>query len=219
MAIITISRQFGSGGRTLGEKVAEKLGYEFLDDAIIQELSRRVVADKEAIADMKKNGSGLFSRLLSTMSGRSYMERLASDKSGAIEDAIYADALQDVINELAAHDNVVLLGRCSHFVLDGHPEAIHFLLVADKAQRVRFMQRHYNLSESQAYQEVLAGEKRRKQVYAKMGCTDSDDPYDYHMVLNMSRLSMEEALDQMVLLAERKQHEPIIPSPKRTWPE
>ncbi len=215
MAIITISRQFGSGGRTLGEKVAEKLGYEFLDDAIIQELSRRVEADRETIADMKKNGSGFISRIVSTMTGRSYMERLAGNKSGYVEEVIYVDKLDEVINELAAHDNVVLLGRCSHFVLAGHPEAIHFLLVADKAQRVEFMQRRYNLSESQAYQEVLAGEKRRAHVYTKMGCSDYDDPHNYHMVLNMSRLSMEDAVDQMVLLAERKQHEPIIPSPKR----
>lgn len=219
MAIITISRQFGSGGRTLGEKIAEKLGYEFLDDAIIQELSRHADVDKASIADMKNRGRGLVSRIVSTMTGRSYIERLASQSSGYIEETIYVEQLHEVINELAAHDNVVLLGRCSHFVLAGHPEAIHFLLVADKEQRVQFMQRHYNLSESQAYQEVLAGEKRRKHVYSKMGCTDCDDPHTFHMVLNMSRLSIEEATDQVVLLSRHKQHEPVIPSPKRHWPQ
>lgn len=212
MAVITISRQFGAGGRTLGEMVAEKLDYTFLDDAVIQELSERVGVTKESIADMEKNGRGFFPTILSSMLGRSYMERLAKEKSGYIDEVIYVDKIQEVINDLAAQDNVVLLGRGSQFILSGHPEAIHVLLVADKEQRIKFMQRKYNLSESQAYHEVQAGEKRRKHVYAKMGCTNYDDPHSYHMVLNMSRLSIEEAASQMILLAEHKQHEPIIPS-------
>jgi cytidylate kinase len=211
MAVVTISREFGAGGRTLGEMISKRLQYEFLDDAVIQELATRLGVTKDSIANMEKKNAGFFASILSKMFHRNYMERLATGTSDYVDEDIYLDKLEEVIEDLAARDNVVLLGRGSQFVLAGHPEAIHFLLVADRTHRIHFLQRNYNLSESQARQEVLAGEHRRKHVYAKMGCTAYDDPLNYHMVLNTSRLSLEVVAQQMVMLIERKQHEPIIP--------
>lgn len=215
MAVITISRHFGAGGRTLGGMVAEKMGYEFLDDAVIQELSKKIGMTKESIASMEKDSSGFFSKIISNMFGRNYMERLSGEKSGHVDEILYLDKLQEVINYLASQDNVVLLGRGSQFILSGHPEAIHFLLVADYAQRMEFLERQYNLTDSQARNEILAAEKRRKHLYSKMGCSTYDDPHSYHLVLNMGRISLEEAAEQIVLLAKDKAHEPIIPSSKR----
>lgn len=199
----------------MGEMVAEKMDYEFLDDAVIQELSRRVGKTEEAAANIKKKDSGFLSNLVSSMLGRSYIERLESQKSGGIDQVLYVDKLYEVINDLAARDNVVLLGRGSQFILSGHPEAIHFLLVADESQRMAFMKRRYNLSGIQAEQEIRAGEKRRKHLYAKLGCSTYDDPHSYHLVLNMGRITLEEAAEHMVLLTKDKEHEPIIPSSKR----
>ena len=200
MAVITISRQFGAGGRTLGMMVAESLGYTFMDDAVIQELSKRIRVTKESITDMENIAGGLFSKIVSTMISRKYMERLAGETSGYIDEVIYVEKLQEVITDLAKRDNVILLGRGSQYILADREDTYHFLLVADKAQRIKFMQRHYKLSDSKAYQEVLGGEKRRKNLYAKLGATTYNDPLSYHMVLNMSRLSLEEAKKQIVSL-------------------
>lgn len=200
MAVITISRQFGAGGRTLGQMVAEKLNYNFLDDAVIQELSKRVRATRESIIDMENIAGGLFSKIVCTMLSREYMERLAGEKSGYIDEVIYVEKLREVITDLARQDNVILLGRGSQFILADHENTFHFLLVADKAQRIKFMQRRYNMSDSRAYQEVLGGEKRRRHIYAKLGATEYNSPHHYHMVLNMSRLTLEQAADQIVAL-------------------
>ncbi len=202
MAVITISRQFGAGGRTLGQMVAEKLNYRFLDDAVIQELSKRIRVTKESVAEMEEIAGGLFSKIVSTMLSRRYMERLAGESSGYIDEVIYVEKLKEVINDLAKQDNIILLGRGSQFILAERENTFHFLLVADKEARIKFMQRRYNLSDTKAYQEVLGGEKRRKNVYAKMGCTNFNDPETYHMVLNMSRLTLEQAVNQIVHLVE-----------------
>lgn len=114
---------------------------------------------------------------------------------------------------------MVLLGRSSQFILSGHPEAIHFLLIADRAHRIRFIQDRYNLSPNRAEKEVVAAEKRREHLYAKSGCSTYDDPQNYHMVLNMNRLSLEEAAAQTVLPTRQKQHKPVIPAPKKTRAE
>ena len=202
MDVITISRHFGAGGRTLGQMVAEKLNYRFLDDAVIQELSKRIRVTKESVAEMEEIAGGLFSKIVSTMLSRRYMERLAGESSGYIDEVIYAEKLKEVITDLARQDNIILLGRGSQFILAERENTFHFLLVADKEQRIKFMQRRYNLSDSKAYQEVLGGEKRRKNVYAKMGCTNFNDPETYHMVLNMGRLTLEQAMKQIVHLVE-----------------
>ncbi len=200
MAVITISRQFGAGGRTLGQIVAEKLNYKFLDDAVIQELSKRIRVTSESIADVEKIAGGLFSKIVSTMISRNYMERLAGERSGYIDEVIYVEKLKEVITDLAKQDNVVLLGRASQFILADTEDTYHFLLIADMAQRIRFMQRQYKLSESKAHQEVLGGEKRRNNLYARMGASNYNNPELYHLVLNMSRLTMEQAEHQIVSL-------------------
>lgn len=203
MAVITISRQFGAGGRTLGQMVAEELNFKFLDDAVIQELSKRIRVTKESVTEMEDIAGGLFSKIVSAMLSRGYMERLAGEGSGYIDEVIYVEKLKEIITDLSRQDNVVLLGRGSQFILAEHENTFHFLLVADKEQRIKFMQRRYNLSDSKAYQEVLGGEKRRKNVYAKLGCTNYNDPLNYHMVLNMSRLTLEQAKNQIVALVRQ----------------
>jgi len=205
MAVITISRQFGAGGRTLGRMVAERLNYKFLDDAVIQELSKRIRVTSESIADMEKIAGGLFSKIVSTMISRKYMERLAGESSGYIDEVIYVEKLKEVITDLAKQDNVVLLGRGSQFILADVEDTYHFLLIADMAQRIRFMQRHYKMSDSKARQEVLGGEKRRNNLYTRMGASNYNNPELYHMVLNMSRLTLEQAEQQIVSLVRPKE--------------
>jgi cytidylate kinase len=88
---------------------------------------------------------------------------------------------------------VVILGRGSQYILNDHPDAFHILMIDEFDNRVRFMKEHYELSESRAAKVVRAEDKRRKALFQRLGKTDYDDPYLYHLVLNMSRLSLEEA--------------------------
>jgi cytidylate kinase len=59
--------------------------------------------------------------------------------------------------------------------------------------RVRFMRKHYELSDREATKVIRSEDKRRRVLYQKLGKTDYDDPFLYHLVLNMGRLSLEEA--------------------------
>jgi len=196
MAVITIARKFGAGGRTLASRVAKRLDYEFLDDAIIQELSEKVNISKDFVKHIERSAGGAFSKFIASTLSRGYMERLTGER-GYMDEEIYVEKLREVIAKLADRDNVVILGRGGQYVLSDHPNAFHFLLVAKRDDRIKFMQRYYNFSDKKAYQAVLDGEKRRKSLYAKFGKTDYDDPEMYHMVINMSRTSLEIAEDQI----------------------
>jgi cytidylate kinase len=98
-----------------------------------------------------------------------------------------------IIAQIADEGDVVILGRGSQYILNDHPDAFHILMIDDFENRVRFMKERYELSESRAAKVVRGEDKRRKALYQKLGKTDYDDPFLYHLVLNMSKLSLEEA--------------------------
>lgn len=197
MAVITISRQFGAGGRTLGKLIAEKLDYRFLDDQIIQEVAKHARVSKETVISMERSGGGAISRIITSLLSRDYMERLTGEAIGYMDEEVYVQTLYEVMEKLASEDNVILTGRGGQYILENFEGARHVLLVASQEDRVRFMEKHYKLPYDKAESIVLSGEKRRFNLYRKFGKEDFNDPIHYHLVLNMSWISLEKATDMV----------------------
>ncbi len=195
MAVITISRQFGAGGRTLSKMIAEKLNYQFLDDQILQEIARQAKVSKNTVISMERIAGGPMSRFISTLLSRNYMERITGKDRGYMDEDVYVEALYEVMQKFAAQDNVILTGRGGQYILENFTNTFHILLVASKTDRIDFMKRHYDLTDTKAASAVTAGEKRRTSLYRKIGKEDYNDPLHYHMVLNMSRISLETGVD------------------------
>jgi len=95
---------------------------------------------------------------------------------------------------MADDGNVVILGRGSQYILNDHPDTSHILLIDTFENRVRFMKTHYDLSQGRATQVVKNEDKRRSNLYKKLGKTDYDNPELYHLVINMNRVHLEKAL-------------------------
>jgi cytidylate kinase len=198
MAVITIARQFGAGGRTLGVRLARELNYRFLDDVVIQELARRINVTHEAVRDIENIAGGFFSKIVSAMFSTSYMDRVTGEDFGYIDEKRYVETLKEVIVDLAQKDNIVLLGRGSPLFLEEHPNAFHFLLVAEREDRVAFIRNHYNLSEKQADEAVEEGDKKRRNLYSLFKNYVYKDPLHYHMVFNASFMNLDQILQQIV---------------------
>jgi cytidylate kinase len=193
VAVITISRQFGAGGRTLGEMIAQKMGYQFLDDLIIQELAEKAKVSTDFVISLERTAGGKISKFMSGLLSSSYIERLIGADKGY---------LNEVVMNFAKKDNVVLLGRGGQYILNDFEEAYHLLLVAEWQDRIKFMQQFYDMSDAKAEKAVKQGETRRSNLYKKFGKEDYDQPYLYHLVLNMSRLSLEGALREVIVLIQ-----------------
>ncbi len=89
-------------------------------------------------------------------------------------------------------------------ILNDFPDAFHILLINTFANRVKFMMNHYDLSQSRATQVVKSEEKRRINLYRKIGKQDYDQPELYHMVINMARVDLDEAVQMILQLVQRK---------------
>ncbi len=204
MAVITISRQFGAGGKTIGQKVAEALGYTFIDEDIIQIIAEKAKVSPGWVESVEKEAGGRLSRIVTKMVSRPLIDRVLKDEKGYIDEQIYIDYLVVIIAQMAEDGNVVFLDRGSQYILNDFPDAFHILLINTFANRVKFMMNHYDLSQSRATQVVKSEEKRRINLYRKIGKQDYDQPELYHMVLNMARVDLDEAVQIILQLVQRK---------------
>lgn len=193
MSVIVISRQFGAGGKTLGEMVSEKLNYTFVDNDIIQMVAKQAKVSTNFVESIEDEAGGKLLKFMSGLIRKSFVERILSDEHGYIDEEIYVDLLYKIINQIADEGNAVILGRGGQYILRDRADVFHVLLIAEKTDRIRFMEEHYNLNPTQAKQSVNREDKRRINLYKKFGKEDYDSPDLYHLVLNMSRLKLEEA--------------------------
>ena len=195
MAVITISRQYGAGGKTLGKMIADQLGYEFADSEIVAKVAEMANVSTHWVETVENEAGGKLSRFITRMVSKPLVDRILKGERGYIDEEIYLDYLVLIIAQIADEGDVVVLGRGSQYILNDHPDAFHILMLDEFDNRVRFMKEHYELSEREAAKVIRAEDKRRKALYQKLGKTDYDDPYLYHLVLNMGRVSLEEAAE------------------------
>lgn len=205
MSVITISRQFGAGGKTLGKMISAKLGYTLVDNEIIQMVAERTKVSSNWVESIEKEAGGKFLNFISGVVPKSLVDRVLDDKRGYIDEEIYVDMLHEIIRRLADEGNVVIIGRGGQYILKEREDTLHLLLIGEKSDRVKFMEKNYNLSPKQALQAVEMDDKRRLNLYRKFGKKDYDHPDLYHIVLNMSKLSLESACEMVYKLISTSQ--------------
>jgi len=193
MAVITISRHFGAGGRTLGEMVAEKLGYQFYDNEVIQMVSIHAKVSTDSVDDLEQQTHGVFKKFLSDIVPKGLKDLMVSRKQETIDEEIYVDILRKIIIEIADDGNAVIIGRGGQYILKDYDDAFHLLITADSDKRVKFLVEKYHLTQAQAVRAVNQDDNRRANLYRKFGETGYDQSDNYHMVLNTSKLDFETA--------------------------
>jgi cytidylate kinase len=193
MAVITISRQFGAGGRTLGKMLAEDLGYTFVDQELIQMIAEKANVTPSWVESVEKEAGKTLSRVISHLFSEMVMDRILKNDYGYLDEKIYLDYLVVLVAQMAEEGNAVILGRGSQYILKDHPDAYHVLLIDQFDNRVRFMMKHYEMTRDKAVNVVKNEDKRRMNLYRKLGKEDYNDPALYHITLNMGRLELSQA--------------------------
>lgn len=195
MAVITISRQFGAGERELGHRIAEKLGYYYADEDNIERVAVEANVSPDWMKSIETETGGKLQQYISRLNPfrQSLMERPLGDKQRDIDGFKYIELMHTIITRIAKEGNAVIVGRGGQFVLQDFEGAYHLLLVADEEDRIRLVKTSYNYSDSEAAGVVKRMAKRRANLYSFFGRKDYDDSTLYHLVLNMSKLSMKTA--------------------------
>lgn len=177
--IITISREFGSGGRFLGEEVAKKLGIKYYDKDIIAQIAEQSGFSPEYITERAELSpkKGLFAY---AFSGR--------DVTGkSIEDMVY-EAQRKVILEIAEKESCVIIGRNADFILKDRDNVLNVFIHGDMPEKVARICKLYNVTEEEAEKMMADIDKRRMTNYRFYTDQKWGMAKNYTLSLNSSEL-------------------------------
>lgn len=197
MPVITVGRQIGAGGRTVGRMLASKLNADFLDSKLIDEVAERLELPKEEVEAEDEQPGSLLSRLLLAL-GAANTEPIIPPEASAWNppnaDPVFdtrsavLQLTQQVIKEAARSTNVVIVGRGGAYILRDHPGALHVFLRADQATRVKTIMEREKKTEEEARRRIKQTDENWtayiKQVYGH----DRNLPSHYDLVLDTGRL-------------------------------
>ena len=188
-AIITISREYGSGGRIIAEKLAKKLGYSYYDRELITMAAKQSGIEEEMFenADLKATNSFLYSiSLMSSFSEPPYDLPL-NYKLFNIQ--------SDVIKKVAEEGACVIVGRCSNFVLKDNPNCINIFIHADLDKRVQRAIDVYSLNPKNVQETVQKIDKRRRTYYNYHTNLKWGNAADYHLSFDSGQLGIDGAVE------------------------
>ena len=160
--VITIGREFGSGGHEIGMKLAEKLGIKCYDKELLELAAKESGLCEELFAsqDEKPTNSFLYSLVMDTYSlgyTNSYVDMPINHK-------VFL-AQFDAIKKLAERESCVIVGRCADYALEDNPYAVSVFIKASLNERVQRIKRIYELNDSKAADLIQKTDKRRASYY------------------------------------------------------
>ncbi|MBI4776610.1 MAG: cytidylate kinase-like family protein [Deltaproteobacteria bacterium] len=200
MAVITISRQFGAGGRDLGERLAKRIGYRLVDEDMLEQVASKAKVSPEGVLSFEKSGGSKLMKFLDSLISKKFIDRVLSEERGYIDADRYVGVVREVILELHKQGDVIILGRGGQYILQNQPNTLHVLLVADRKHREQFLIEKYRVTERVAAQ-AIAREDRQRTLFLNCFSTENHDaPLLYDLVINTGRLGMSKTEELIVKL-------------------
>ena len=188
--VITIGREFGSGGHEIGMKLAEKLGIKCYDKELLQ------VAAK----DEKPTNSFLYSLVMDTYSlgySNSYVDMPINHK-------VFL-AQFDAIKKLAAKESCVIVGRCADYALEDDPFAVSVWIKASLDERIKRIKKLYELNDSKAADLIQKTDKKRASYYNYYSSKKWGEAKSYDLCIDSGLVGIDGAIELILKFIELKE--------------
>lgn len=187
--VITISREFGSGGHEVGEKLAKKLGIKLYDKYLIDKTAEELGYSPDFVKENEQN-----------ISTSKLWELIFTDKSIPMsmnpskDDAIFVSQSR-TINKLALQESCVIIGRCANWILRNDKNSFHIFICSNLSDAVKRVSKYLNVESEVAKEQVIRTNKARENHYWQYTGTSWTDARNYDLVLNSSRISIDEIVE------------------------
>ena len=226
MAVIVTGGLSGGGGRFLGPELSRRIDADYVDRLILSNVARELQATVEALDQREQRPatrSERFSRIIQRIMERTaytgggpdpyfgtvYPEFLISEydelptlittRGHEIDDNAYITAIRAVIEDLANGDNVVIVGRGAHIILEDNPNVLRVGLIATFDDRVERIMVRERMSQSEAEEAILARDAARLEYFQRFFGIDAPDSAEhYHLVINTSEMNLDAATDIII---------------------
>ena len=196
--VITINREAGSGGRTVGAKVAEKLGVPFYDKALIHALMEKFHLTAEEIENLKGRKHDWWSEFKRVVGIDSVGDTII-DTPDMYDAADIFRREVEILKGIAEKESCVIAGRSGFFVFEDHPNHLSILITAPLEQRIQRLMRKRGLTEEEARKTIEKIDEARENYISKYTGTSRYDSRNYDLVINMEGKT-EEQIANLILM-------------------
>ena len=202
--VITINRELGSGGRTVGRKLAEKLGVEFYDKALIKALQEKFhlsVAEIEKLKGQKQGWWTDIKRIMQIgpgMNANYYLPQKGNEYDLLDTKEIF-QAEKEILKGIAEEESCVVAGRSGFFVFRNHPNHLSVLIQASMPFRIERVMRKQNLTEEEARKTIEKVDKMRENYVKEYTKTSRYDTRNYDLVISADGKTEDQIVEQILM--------------------
>ena len=191
--IVTIGRQYGSGGKEIGRRLAEELGVPFYDEELAEAVAEAANVHPDVVksADEKATNSFLYS-LVAGGGLRGVNDAIQYEMP--INDKVFINQSK-YIKEIAKNGGCVIVGRCADYVLDSNPNLFRVFLFSDMESKKARIMKLYSMTEKQAKDAIIKTEKTRRTYYNYYTDRTWGDMASYDLCLNVGKIGIDETIE------------------------
>lgn len=198
-SIITISREFGSGGRLIGRRLAEKLDVPYYDKELLDRIAEESGFCRKMIEDAEKKAKNSFLYSLASAMGTGE----AGPESLSLNERFFL-AQFDTIKKIADEGPCVIVGRCADYILRGMPEATNVFIYAEEADKIKRAVQEYGVPEDSVKKMMKDTDKARANYYAYHTGRKWGEHVNYHLSIDSGYLEIEDIVDIIIKYTEVK---------------
>ena len=199
--IYTIGREFGSGGREVGEKLAQKLGIKLYDKELLQQAAKDSGFCEEIFEnhDERPTNSFLYSLVMDTYTGGNYSAAPFLDMP--LNHKVFL-AQFETIKKIAEKESCVIVGRCADYALSDNPDCINVFIHADMDIRIKNVSKNLNITENKARDIINKTDKQRASYYNYYTSKKWGDSKSYNLSLDAGKLGTDNCVEMILKFRE-----------------
>ena len=202
--IVTIGRQFGSGGHEIGNKLAERLDIPLYDRNLVNMAAEQMKISPDAAEEVDETGLSRFLAYYASVPvdySSYYMTNI--EMGQPLSEQLY-QVQSEIIKRLAGRSSCVIVGRCADSLLSDEPNLINVFITASKEDRVKRIVEKYGLTERKAAERIKKIDRERRYYYELHTGKDWGSIESHDMLLNVSAMGIEGAVDALEALYKAK---------------
>jgi cytidylate kinase len=195
MRAVTISREYGSGGGEIAQRLATRLGWQLIDYEIVTLLAYRLGISVQEAEEHDEHAAGLVQRLLTNMRSIEPAMLINLPPGMAKPEEVYHRALHQVVRAAARERHAIIVGRGGQVVLGQRRDVLHIRVIAPLELRIRYVMLREQLDYGAARTRIQMKDRDRRRYLQTQYQCDNADPHLYDLVCNTSVLNLDQVVD------------------------
>lgn len=201
--VITINREVGTGGRTIGRKLAEKLSVKYCDKAIVDGLTQKFGLNIQRIEEIKAQKKSWWNDINNYYNILVNSTSLPMEAEVKLDNASMFETEKHILQEIATQTSCVIAGRTGFMIFREWPNHLNIFIQASMEHRVQRVMRRQNVSEKEAREIIAKLDASRETYIKKYEDTSRYDTRNYQLVISMDDLSEDDAVDVILTYIDR----------------